>query len=47
MTKNVENVNKKWDTKTSGATKAYEKNKRSLETKVSTPFHQISPQPTT
>ena len=45
MTKDIENVNKKGDTKILGMTKAYEKDKRFLETENERciPFHQTSP----
>ena len=33
VTKDIENVNKKWDTKILGMTKTYEEDKRFLETK--------------
>ena len=49
MTKDIGNANKKWDTKILGMAKAYEKDKRFLETekKRHTPFHQTSPPPNT
>ena len=47
MTKDIENVNKKWDTKILGMMKAYEKDKRFRETEKAQriPFHQTSPLP--
>ena len=47
MTKDIENVNKKWDTKILGMMKAYEKDKRFRETEKEQriPFHQTSPLP--
>ena len=49
MTKDIENANKKWDTKILGMTKAYEKHKRLLETEKvrRIPFNQTSPPPDT
>ena len=49
MTKDIENVNKKWDTKILGMTKACEKDKRFLETEKERriPFHQTLPPPNT
>ena len=49
VTKDIENVNKKWDTKILGMTKAYEKYKRFLETEKvrHIPFNQTSPPPDT
>ena len=49
MTKDIENVNKKWETKILGMTKAYEKDKRFLETEKvrRIPFNQTSPPPDT
>ena len=48
VTKYIENENKKWDTKISGMTKAYEKEKRFLDTEKERRlrFRRIS-QPTT
>ena len=47
MTKDIENVNKKWDTKILGMMKAYEKDKRFRETEKEQriTFHQTSPLP--
>ena len=49
VTKDIENVNKKWDTKILGMTKAYEKDKRFLETEKERriSFYQTSPPPNT
>ena len=49
MTKDIENVKKKWDTKLLGMTKAYEKDKRFCETEKEQHifFHQTSPPPNT
>ena len=49
MTKDIEYVNKKWDTKILGMTKAYEKDKRFLETEKERriSFYQTSPPPNT
>ena len=49
MTKDIKNVNKKWDTKILGMAKAYEKDKRFLETEKvrHIPFNQTSPPPDT
>ena len=48
MTKDIEDLNTKWDTKILGKTKAYEKDKRFLETEKEQriPFHQ-TPSPLT
>ena len=49
VTKDIENVNKKWDTKILGMTKAYEKDKSFLETEKRRhiPFNQTLPRPNT
>ena len=48
MTRDVENVNKKWDTKILGITKAYEMDKRFLKTEKERciPFYQTPSPPT-
>ena len=46
MTKDIENINKKWDAKILGMMKAYEKDKRFRKTEEQRiPFRQTSPLP--
>ena len=49
VTKDIKYVSKKWSTKILGTTKAYEKEKRFLETEKvrRIPFNQTSPPPNT